>query len=129
MDFTKKWLIFGVLLLILGVVIVYIVYYPQAHLPQTNTVSTLQKLKSIAQNNNQANQMLKDNSTQINYKKLSSDQIQSFIKSGLISTNVSDEVYSVDFISSKTNSGITLLIDLENKNLLKVQTVVGVSVG
>jgi len=72
--------------------------------------------------------MLQDSSVQVKYKKLTGDQIKNFVDSGQI-PSASSEIYMVDFISSKTNSGITLFIDLENKNILKSQTVVGVSVG
>lgn len=86
----------------------------------------LEELKTIARQNPQVSQLLQDKSIQTSYRKLTAGQIQNLIDTGQISSDISSEIYMVDFISSQTNSGITLIIDLENKNILKSQTVVGV---
>jgi hypothetical protein len=88
----------------------------------------LQQLKAIAMQNSEANQLLQNPNSKISYNKLSEGQIQNFINSGQISSSASKEVYLFDIISSQ-NSGLTLFIDLENKNVLKSQTVVEVGTG
>jgi hypothetical protein len=108
--------------------IIFVLFFFSKNFIPTSSDLILGELKSIAAKNSQANQMLQDSSVQVNYEKLTGDQIKNFVDSGQI-PSASSEIYMVDLISSKTNSGITLIIDLENKNILKSQTVVGVSVG
>ena len=121
----KKTLLLAAVALIF---IIFVLFFFSKNFIPTSSDLILGELKSIAAKNSQANQMLQDSSVQVKYKKLTGDQIKNFVDSGQI-PSASSEIYMVDFISSKTNSGITLFIDLENKNILKSQTVVGVSVG
>jgi CRISPR/Cas system CSM-associated protein Csm4 (group 5 of RAMP superfamily) len=116
-----------VLISILMLIILFVILFSTYTIKPADL--TLEELKNIAKQNSQVNTLLQDKSVQINYRKLTAGQIQNLIDSGQISSDVSSEIYMVDFISSQTNSGVTLIIDLENKNILKSQTVVGVSVG
>ena len=122
----KKTLLLAVAVFLLF--IIFLVFYSK-NFTLTPSDLILEELKSIASKNSQANQLLQDSSVQVKYKKLTGNQIKNFVDSGQIPSGASSETYMVDFISSKTNSGITLFIDLENKNILRSQTVVGVSVG
>ena len=116
---NKKILIVVAIILIISISYIFL-----ANIMRKGTV--LDKLKDIAMQNSEANQLLKEPNSKISYSKLSEGQIQNFINSGQISSSASKEVYLFDIISSQ-NSGLTLFIDLENKNILKSQIFVEVT--
>jgi uncharacterized membrane protein YvbJ len=113
---------------ILAILIIFTFLPSKINLNFSEKDVKLQQLKDIAMQNSQANQLLQNPNSKISYSKLSEGQIQNFINSGQISSSASKEVYLFDIISSQ-NSGLTLFIDLENKNVLKSQTVVEVGTG
>lgn len=129
MPFSKKLLLSVVVIIFLVAISIYSLFYSK-HITNTygNHNTTLEELTSIGKQSPQVNQLLQNGSVQINYRQLDQSEIQSFIKSGVISSNISNEIYSVDFLSNRTNSGITLIIDLENKNILRSQIVVEVGI-
>lgn len=84
---------------------------------------TLEELKTIAKESPLIKNYAK---IEPSYIKLSEQDIQSSVSAGLLPPNISSEIYRVDYIIPRFATGISLIIDLENRKILKTQNIVGI---
>ncbi len=91
----------------------------------TTTIDlSIQELRQIAEENKLVKDILaQEPNIEPRINKLSEDMINSFKESGTVPQDSSSEIYFVDYIK-QDGQGVSLLIDLETKKILKTSVIV-----
>ena len=120
---VKTVLISSIILLIIIVYISFSSLKRTAEKKELDRISN--ELNDIAKKSTLAKDYIKYDPR---YRKLSQQEINSSISAGFISPDISSEIYVVDYVEPDLKVGISLTIDLENKEILRTQQIVAIGV-